>query len=55
MRAIDCNHPAHEEMHFTGANDDELVDQLMRHRDDYHPEITDEQVRETVAQSAYDE
>jgi hypothetical protein len=55
MRAFDCSHPAHEDIHFTGASDDELLDQIKRHRDEYHPELTDDQIGEFVAQGAYDE
>jgi hypothetical protein len=55
MRAIDCNEPPHEAMHFTGGSDDDLVQQLLRHRDQYHPQVTDDQIRESVAQTAYDE
>ena len=55
MRAIDCSHPAHEDMHLTAATDDELFEQVKRHRDEYHPEMSDDQVREIVAQGAYDE
>jgi hypothetical protein len=55
MRGIDCKEPPHEAMHFTGATDDELIDQLLRHRDQYHLHVTDDQVRESVAQAAYDE
>jgi hypothetical protein len=55
MRALDCVHEAHEDMHFTGADDDDLVRQVKQHRDQYHPEMTDEQARETVMANAYDE
>jgi hypothetical protein len=55
MRAFDCRHPAHEDVHFTGASDGELVEQIKRHRDEYHPEITDEEISGLVAQGAYDE
>ena len=55
MRALDCVHEAHEDKHFTGADDDELVRQVMQHRDQYHPEMTDEQVQEHVTSNAYDE
>ena len=55
MRAIDCKEPPHDEMHFTGATDDEIVDQLMRHRDEYHPQVTDDQIQESVRQAAYEE
>jgi hypothetical protein len=55
VRAFDCVHPAHEDIHFTGASDDELLEQIKRHRDEYHAELTDEQISEFVAQGAYDE
>jgi hypothetical protein len=56
MRALDCSHPAHEEdMHFTAADDEALLARVMQHRDEYHPEISDDEIRETIAQGAYDE
>jgi hypothetical protein len=55
MRAMDCVHPDHEDMHLTAATDDDLVEQAKRHRDEYHPEMSDDQIRDYVAQSAYDE
>jgi hypothetical protein len=55
MRAMDCSHPAHDDMHFTAASDDELFEQVSKHRDEYHMELTDDQLRETITQTAYDE
>ena len=55
MRAMDCVDEAHEDIHFTAADDEGLVQQVMRHRDQYHPEMTDQQAREIVAANAYDE
>jgi predicted small metal-binding protein len=55
MRAFDCSHEAHEDMHFTASSDDELLDQIKRHRDEYHTEISDDQITELVTQGAYDE
>ena len=55
MRGMDCIHEAHEDIHFTGADDEDLVRQVMLHRDEYHPEMTDEQAREIVSANAYDE
>lgn len=55
MRAMDCKHPAHDDVHFTAGTDDELFEQVKRHRDEHHPELSDDQLRETIAQSAYDE
>ena len=55
MRAMDCIHDNHEDMHFTGADDEELTQRVKAHRDEHHPDITDEQVHELVAANAYDE
>lgn len=55
MRALDCVHDEHEDMHFTGADDDELTARVREHRDQYHPEITDDQITQLVTSSAYDE
>jgi predicted small metal-binding protein len=55
MRAMDCVHDDHEDIHFTAADDDELLRRVKEHRDEYHPAITDEQISELVATSAYDE
>ena len=55
MRAFDCVHDSHEDVHFSAENDEDLVDQIRRHRDEYHPEIGDEQIREMVTSGAYDE
>ena len=56
MRALDCRAPgAHEDMHFTADSDQILITQVQQHRDQYHTDITDEQIRDLVATSAYDE
>jgi hypothetical protein len=55
MRAFDCSHPSHEDVHFTAGGDEELFEQVRRHRDEYHRELTDDQVREFISQGAYDE
>ena len=55
MRALDCVHEAHEDVHFTGETDDDLVAQVRQHRDQYHPEMSDDDVRQVVASGAYDE
>jgi hypothetical protein len=55
MRALDCVHEAHEDMHFTAQTDGELMEQVQRHRDEFHREMTDEQLREYIAANAYDE
>jgi hypothetical protein len=55
MRALDCVHEAHDDIHFTAGTDDGLIDQVKQHRDEFHPDMTDDEVREIVAEGAYDE
>ena len=55
MRALDCSHEVHEDIHFTADDDEGLVEQVKRHRDEYHPEMSDDDVRQIVTQGAYDE
>ena len=55
MRAFDCSHEAHEDVHFSAENDEGLIEQIRQHRDEYHREISDEQIREMVTAGAYDE
>jgi hypothetical protein len=55
MRAMDCKHPAHDDVHFTAATDGDLFAQMQPHRDEYHPELSDDQLRAAIAQGAYDE
>lgn len=52
MRALDCECGQHLE----AANDDDLFQQAREHVDRDHPEmkLDDTQVREIVAQGAYD-
>ena len=55
MRAFDCSHDSHEDVHFTADSDEGLIEKIRQHRDEYHQEISDEQIREMVTASAYDE
>lgn len=55
MRGFDCVHEAHEDVHFSAETDEGLIDQIRQHRDQYHPEIPDDQIRELVTAGAYDE
>jgi predicted small metal-binding protein len=55
MRAFDCVHEDHEDMHFTGSTDQELTQRIREHRDQYHPEINDDEIDSLVASGAYDE
>ena len=55
MRGFDCSHPAHEDIHLSAADDEELVRNTLQHRDQYHPELSDDQIKEIVATNARDE
>ena len=56
MRALDCHAPGtHDDTHTTAGSDEELIARVQEHRDQYHDEITDDQIKELVASSAYDE
>ena len=55
MRGLDCVHEAHEDIHFTGETDEDLIGQVRQHRDQYHPEMSDDDVRQVVASGAYDD
>ena len=52
MRVLDCDCG----QTLQAANDDDLITQVREHVDESHPdmEMTDEQVRELVANRAYD-
>jgi predicted small metal-binding protein len=54
-RGFDCSHSAHADIHFSAENDDELFRKVQDHRDQYHAEISDDQLREMVSTGAYDE
>jgi hypothetical protein len=55
MRAVDCIHPSHEDMHVTADTDEELVEKVRAHIGEAHPDMAPEQASEIVAQGAYDE
>jgi hypothetical protein len=40
---------------FTAESDAELTDKIKMHRDEFHPQISDEQISEMVTSTAYDE
>jgi predicted small metal-binding protein len=54
-RGFDCSHSAHADIHFSAENDDELFRKVQEHRDQYHAEISDDQLRQMVSTGAYDE
>jgi len=39
----------------TGADDDELTMKIQAHRDQYHEEMADDQIKEMVSEGAYNE
>jgi predicted small metal-binding protein len=53
MRAMDCSEEGH---HMEAENDEELFKQARKHVDEVHPEmqLTDEQLRGVIAETAYD-
>jgi hypothetical protein len=55
MRALDCIHPAHEDMHATAGTDEELVEKVREHITEVHPDMDPDQAEGIVAQGAYDE
>jgi predicted small metal-binding protein len=50
MRVLDCDCGKT----LQAANDDDLVTEVRRHADETHPDLTDEQVRQLVADRAYE-
>ena len=56
MRAMDCSDPGtHEDVHFSAENDEALFAQVQKHRDEYHPEMTDDEIKELISANAQDE
>jgi predicted small metal-binding protein len=49
MRAFDCSDPSHGKVHFTGKDDDDLVQSIQAHAATAHPDLTEGQIREMVA------
>jgi hypothetical protein len=52
--SFDCIHEAHENAQFTAATREQLTESVLRHFDHYHPEVSEEEVKELVNASAYD-
>jgi predicted small metal-binding protein len=49
MRGFDCSDPSHGKIHFTGKDDDDLVQRIKAHAATAHPELTEGQIREMIA------
>lgn len=54
-RALDCKDPAHDDIHFSAQNDDELFGKIQQHRDEYHTEMSDDQIKQMISTDAYEE
>jgi GMP synthase-like glutamine amidotransferase len=52
--AFDCVHDVHENAQFTAETRQQLIESVLRHFDQYHPEVSEEEVNELVDASAYD-
>lgn len=55
MRAVDCVHPAHDDLHATAESDDELTRVVREHIQDAHPDMSPDDASGIVTQNAYDE
>lgn len=55
MRALDCVHPAHEDMHATAENDEQLIEKVRQHIVEVHPDMSPDQATQIVREGAYDE
>ena len=54
MLAFDCFLETHEDVHFTAENDDSLIEKIRQHCHQYHPEMSEEEIREMFSAGAYD-
>jgi predicted small metal-binding protein len=48
MRGFHCVDPSHGRIEFTGANDEELLEQVKAHAAKAHPDLTESQLRDMV-------
>jgi hypothetical protein len=53
MRAFDCTEALHEAAHFTAESDELLLEKILGHFAAYHPEVTEDEVRELVGARTY--
>ena len=49
MRGFDCSDPSHGKVHFSGKDDDDLVQSIKTHAATAHPDLTEGQIREMIA------
>jgi hypothetical protein len=55
MRGLDCQHPAHDDVHFDAEDDSDLERQVRQHIEDAHPDMSPDDARGIVAQGAYEQ
>ena len=55
MRAVDCVHPAHPDLHATAETDEELEQKVRAHIASTHPDMSPDEAKQIVATGAYDE
>jgi hypothetical protein len=53
VRAFDCTDPMHDEAHFTAETGDVLVEKVLGHFAEYHPEIARDAVLQMLAAASY--
>src|SRR5262245_13554021 len=49
MRGFDCSDPGHGKVHFTGKDDNDLVQSIKAHAATAHADLTEWQIREMIA------
>lgn len=54
MRAIDCDQ-GHDKIHLSAETDEELLEKVRQHSAEYHPDLTEEQIRGLFDQMVHDE
>ena len=55
MRAMDCTDESHAKVHFSGADDNDLIRQVREHIGVAHPKMSQDEAEGIVAEAAYDE
>jgi hypothetical protein len=52
--AFDCVDDVHDSAQFTAETHEQLLERVLQHFDDYHPEVREEDVNDLVNAGAYD-
>ena len=53
VHAFDCTDPIHEEARFTAETEDVLVEKVLGHFAEYHPEVTRDAVLSMISATSY--